>query len=247
MSRNTDTEREREIGCRERAFNLQKQICTEIARGLSHLKRQFELGDPAQKFRIEKQISTAEGQLNDASERFESAAAELRTAYSLRGGSIPAIDTRIDVETNTSVVEEESGIVHQILMETALRKAEEDKIPYSEKLAVTTAFALGQVFKKAPEREPVSPATLSEQVTDCERLINRTRSEVDFLIEQVRPWRLMRTSSRLGELRTELSPELKFLEEHIRTKSIELAQLLSQHQTFMAEARSQSQAATAAG
>ena len=37
------SERERTIGQRERAFDLQKQICVEITRGLAHLNRQWKL------------------------------------------------------------------------------------------------------------------------------------------------------------------------------------------------------------
>jgi hypothetical protein len=237
MSRNTDTEREREIGCRERAFNLQKQICTEIARGLSHLKRQFELGDPAQKFRIEKQISAADSRLDGARERFENAAAELREAYCWRGGSVPFLDTRIEVEAKAPALGEESEFVRQISMETALRKAEEDKIPYSEKLAATTAFALEQVFKKRPEPELVSPVTLSEQIIDCERRINSCRAEIDYLSEQLRPTRLAQSSSRLGELRAEKSPEVQFVDEQLKAKKGELAQLTEEHQTLLAETK----------
>ena len=63
------SERERTIGQRERAFDLQKQICVEITRGLAHLNRQWKLS--SQKFEIGKQISAAEIRLNDARERFE--------------------------------------------------------------------------------------------------------------------------------------------------------------------------------
>ena len=91
---NSISEREVTIGQRERSFDLQKQICVEITRGLAHLNRQWKLS--AQKFELGKQISAAEIRLNDARERFENAAAELREAYSWRGGAVPLIDTRID-------------------------------------------------------------------------------------------------------------------------------------------------------
>ena len=231
------SERERTIGQRERAFDLQKNICVEITRGLAHLHRQWKLS--AQKFELGKQIAAAEIRLNDARERFENAAAELREAYSERGGAVPPIDTRIDIETNASAVEEEDELSRQFRMELALQKVQDDAIPFSIKLNISTAAAMEQIFKNQPDPVVAEPVTLPEKIAACELKINRVRSEIDYMTEQVRPWRLMRNSSRLGELRTEVSPEMKFSEESLAAKRTELSQLTEQHKALIAEVRSQ--------
>jgi hypothetical protein len=230
--------REKTIGERERAFNLRKQICTEAARWLAHLNRLATV-NPSERFRIGKQILAAETRFNDDALALENAATELREAYSLRGGALPQVDTRIVAETETGVVEEEGDLARHFRLESALRKAEEDLIPFATKLAVTTAFATEQVLKEQPEPTIVEPATLSEKVVYCELKINHLRSEIDYITEQVRPWRLTRNSSRLGELRTEMSPEVKFAEESLTARKAELSQMTAQHRALLAEMRSQ--------
>jgi hypothetical protein len=236
---NSTSEQEVAIGQHERAYDLQKQICIEITRGLSHLNRQLQLADPSQRFKIDQQISAAEIRLSDARERFENAAAELREAYSWRGGAVPSVDTQIDIESKAPVFEEESEVVRQLGLETALRKVQEDAIPYSTKLAVTTALAVTRVFRKQSEPIIAEPVTLPEKIAACERNINRTRSEIDFFVERLRPWRLLRTSSRLGELRAEQSAEGRCFEEEFAAKKADLARLITQHKALHAEMQSQ--------
>ena len=231
------SERERMIGHRERAFDLQKQICVELTRGLAHLQRQWKLS--AQKFELGKQISAAEIRLNDARERFENAAAELREAYSWRGGAVPLIDTRIEVETKGAVSEEKSEFNRQVRLEAALQKVEDDAIPFSTKLAVTTAVAMETIFKTQPEVVVAEPVTLPEKIAACELKINRVRSEIDYAIELLRPSRLAQASSRLGELRAAKSPEVLFSEEQLTAKKADLAQLVAQHKTLLAEWQSE--------
>jgi hypothetical protein len=233
------SERERTIGHRERAFDLHKQICTEITRGLEHFNRQLQLADPLQRFKIEKLISAAEIRLGEARERFENAAAELREAYCTRGGAIPPIDTRIDVETKPAAAGEERELERLIAMETALRKVQDDAIPFSTKLAVSTAFAVEQVFTKQPEAVVAESVTLPEKIAACELKINRLRSEIDAASEILRPTRLAQSSSRLGELRAEKSPDVQFAEEQLAAKKADLAQLVAQHKTLLAQRRSQ--------
>jgi hypothetical protein len=229
------SQRERMIGHRERAFDLQKQVCFEITRGLAHLNRQLQLADPSQRFKIEKQISAAEIRLTDARERFEDVAAELREAYAWRGGTMPLVDTGIEVESKASVFEEQSELVRQFGLETAVRKVEEDAIPYATKLAVTTNFAVGQVFKKQPEAVAAEPVTLPEKIAACELKINRIRSEIDYASELLRPARLAQASSRLGELRAAKSPEVLFAEEQLSAKKADLAELIALHKTLLAQ------------
>jgi hypothetical protein len=234
---NSTSQQEVTIGQRERAFNLQKQICVEITRGLAHLNRQLQLADPVQKLRIGKQISAAEVRLNDAKERFENAAAELREAYSWRGGTAPSIDVRIDIETKAVVFEEQTELARQFELESALRKVQEDAIPFATKLAVTTAYATALVLKEHPESVIAPPVTLSEKLFECEQNINRTKSELDYLIEQLRPWRLVRTSSRLGELRSAQSAEVQFAEEELAKKLTTLSELVRRHKDLLAESQ----------
>ena len=233
------SERERTIGHRERAFDLQKQVCVEITRGLAHLNRQLQLADPLQRFKIEKQISAAEIWLTDAREGFENVAVELREAYTRRGGTVPLVDTRIEVESKAPDFEEQSELVPQFGLETALRKVEEDAIPYATKLAITTNFAVEQVFKKRPERVVAEPVTLPEKIAACELKINRLRSEIDYSSELLRPTRLEQASSRLGELRAAKSPDVQFAEEQLAARKADLAQLVAQHKTLLGQRRSQ--------
>ncbi len=233
------SERERTIGHRERAFDLQKQICVEITRGLAHFSRQWQLADPLQRFNLQKQISAAEIRLGEARERFENAAAELREAYSWRGGAVPLIDTRIDIETKALAVEEEDEFSRQFRLEAALQKVQDDAIPYATKLAMTTKFAMEQVFKTQPEAVTPEPVTLPEKIAACETKINRVRSEIDYASELLRPVRLDQSASRLGELRAEKSPEVQFAEEQLTTKKGDLAQLIAQHKALLAERQSQ--------
>ena len=62
---------------------------------------------------------------------------------------MPLIDTRIEVETKGAVSEEESEFARQVRLEAALQKVEDDAIPFSIKLAVTTAVAMETIFKNA--------------------------------------------------------------------------------------------------
>ena len=229
------SERERTIGQRERAFDLQKQICVEITRGLLHLNRQLQLADPSQKFRIGQQITAAEIRLSESRERFENAATELREGYLWRGGTVPLVNTRIDVETRGDVVNEESEMDRQFRLESALRKVEDDAISYATKLAVTTAFAVEQIFKKSPEVVVAEPVTPLEKIAACELKINRVRSEIDYAIELLRPSRLAQASSRLGELRAAKSPDVQFAEEQLAAKKADLSQLIIQHKALLAQ------------
>jgi hypothetical protein len=229
------SERERTIGHRERAFNLQKQVCVEITRGLAHLNRQLQLADPLQRFKIEKLIRAAEIRLSDAREKFENVAAELREAYAWRGGPVPSVETRIEAESKAPVLEEQSELVRQFGLETALRKVEEDAIPYATKLVVTTNFAVEQVFKKQPEAVVAEPVTVPEKIAACELKINRVRSEIDYASELLRPSRLAQASSRLGELRVAKSPDVQFAEEQLAAKKADLSQLITQHKALLAQ------------
>ena len=138
-----------------------------------------------------------------------------------------------------SVFEEQSELVRQFGLETALRKVKEDAIPYATKLAVTTNFAVEQVFKKQLEAVVAEPVTLPEKIAACELKINRIRSEIDYASELLRPARLAQASSRLGELRGAKSPDVQFGEEQLAAKKADLAQLVAQHKTLLAQRRSQ--------
>ena len=234
---NSTSQQEVTIGQREHAFDLQKQICVEITRGLAHLNRQWK--PSSQKFELGKQISAAEVRLNDARERFENAAAELREAYSWRGGAVPPIDTRIDIETKASAVEEEDELSRQFRLELALQKVQDDAIPFSIKLNISTAAAMEQIFKNQPDPVVAEPVTLPEKIAACEVKINRVRSEIDYESELLRPSRLAQASSRLGELRVAKSPDIQFAEEQLAAKKADFAQLVAQHKLLIAERKSE--------
>jgi hypothetical protein len=228
--------REKKIGEREHAFDLQRQIYLEAERSLAHLNRQLQ-ADPSQRIRTEQRIFAMEIQRNEALERFENAANELREAYPWRGGTVPVVDTRTHLVNEIRGSEDESELSRQFGMEAALRKVQEDAIPYSTKLAVTTAFAVEQIFKKQPETVVAEPSTLLEKIVACEAEINRLRLELDYADQQLRPVRLAKSSSRLGELRAMESPEIRFAEEEFATKQKTLSELIRRHKDLLAESQ----------
>ena len=82
---------------------------------------------------------------------------------------MPLIDTRIDIETKASAVEEEDEFSRQFRLEAALQKVEDDAIPFSIKLnTVTTAAAMEQIFKNQPDPVVAEPVTLPEKIAACE-------------------------------------------------------------------------------
>jgi hypothetical protein len=235
MSRKANHEQEREIGRRECAFDLKRQIFSGAERGLHDLERQLALANPSQRLRIGSEISKAESRLARASEDLAQAADELREAWSWRGGaqpSIPPLETR-----NEPVIADESPLLRQMELEAAVERAKEDAIPYSTKLERTTSQALDQLYKTCPEPLAPEPVTFPEKIAACERKINSCKTEIDYLSEQLRPTRLAQAGSRLGELRAEKSAEIQFAEETLRAKKADLAKLIAQHKELLADAR----------
>jgi hypothetical protein len=235
MSRKANAEQEREIGRRERAFDLQRRIFSEAERGLHDSERQLAIANPSQRLRIGSEISKAESRLAQARADLARATAELREAWSWRGGPQPQVPTLI--ARIEPVIVEENPLLRQWELESEVERARGNAISYEVKLEKTTSHALDQVFKPSPEPVTVEPVTLPEKIAACELKINRLKSEIDYTSSQLRPTRLAQAASRLGELRAEKSSEVQFAEEQLKAKKADLAQLIARHKELLADGR----------
>lgn len=230
-----EQEQEQEIGRRERMFDVKRQAFFEAERGLQRLQRLSDLPGGTQLVGFNS-IVKAEARLVETREAATQAADELREAWAWRGGEQPVISL---ATPSTELVFEDSPLLRQMELESAVEKNKQDLIPYAEKLSRSTLCAVEQLSKKRAEPELAEPRTLAEKITSVEIRINRLTAEIAYLEDQLRPWRLEQAASRLGELRAARSPEMQFADEQLSAKKTHIAQLIAQHKSLLAEMRQQ--------
>jgi hypothetical protein len=231
------SEVENKIGRAEHAFDLAKNKLETIVIALEEAELR---GAPPQKLLYD--VATATADLSVAIE-------ELNAGYALRDSKaplrVPPVDNYLVLfRKNAAAKREARDAARWEEAETAGQLAAwlhtigaDDDVPYSQKLANSTAAAARQLSEKRPESEPPEPTTPSEKISAIERQINLAKFEVAYLDEQLRPVRRARAASRLGELRAAKSVEVQIAEEELASKNEKLSQLIAQHKALLAEVR----------
>lgn len=229
-------EQEREIGQREKLFDLKRQIVTQIERSLAYLQGQLDkLVNVSQRAAIERDQIILESRCIQAREELALAEEQMVEGWSWRGGVRPSVTPAVTATIEATISADIADLVKQYETEATLQKVKDDAIPYAEKLARTTVIALENLWRH-PEANPTpEPATVLERIAAIEQKINRMKTEVANLDEALRPWRLAQVGSRITELRAQKSVEIQFAEEQFRGKSDELANLTAEHKSLLSQ------------
>ena len=193
--RKLDLEKESEIGRREHLFDLKRQIFIDAELAVKRLQKISNLPGGTQLVGLDT-IIRAESRLAESREHLMTAADQLREAWSWRGGEQP--DTTLQPTVPEPVIVEDSPLLRQLELESAVEKSSQNLIPYAEKLASTTLCALEQLSKTTVPPEVPEHTTLPEKITSIEVRINRLKAEIAQFEEQFRPLRLAQASSRFG-------------------------------------------------
>jgi hypothetical protein len=229
-------EREREIGQRERLFDLNRQIVSHLERGLAYLQGQLnKLANASQRFAIERDQLILESRCVQAREDLAAAEQQLVEGWRWRGGIQPTVRPSMTATVEAAISADIADLVKQYETEATLQKVKDDAIPYAEKLARTTAIALDSLWRHPESTTTLEPATVPEKIAAIELKINRTKTEVANLDEALRPWRLAQVGSRITELRAQKSVEIQFAEEQFQKKTGELANLIAEHKSLLSQ------------
>jgi len=232
------SETEIKIGTCERLFDIARNKLEKIVIAMDEAELR---GSPPEKLMYDSKAAMAD---------FAAAMENLNEAYARRESKaplrVPPVENYIELFRKSAAAKraardaarrEEAAAAGEAA--AWLHTIDPEAIPDSQKLANSLAAGLRRLSEKRPEPELPEPATLTETIAACELKINRLRSEVDYASELLRPVRLAQSSSRLGELRAAKSPEVLFAEEQLTAKKTDLAQLVAQHKTLLAQRRSQ--------
>jgi hypothetical protein len=229
-------EQEREIGQRERLFDLNRQIVSHLERGLAYLQGQLnKLANASQRFAIERDQLILESRCVEAREDLAIAEQQLVEAWTWRGGTKPSIRPTMTAAAEPAVSDDISDLITRYETEKTVQKVRDDAIPYAEKLARSTVVALENLWRHPEPAPTAEPATIPEKIAALELKINRLKTEVANLDEALRPWRLAQVGSRITELRAQKSVEIQFAEEQFRAKSEELANLIAEHKSLLSQ------------
>jgi hypothetical protein len=232
------SETEMKIGTCERVFDIARTKLEKIVIALEEAELR---GAPPQKLLFDLATATAD---------FSVAIEELNGAYALRDSKaplrVPPVENYIELFKKSAAAKRAARDVARREEAAAagdvaawLHTIDPEEIPYSQKAANSIAAGLQRLSEKRPEPELPEPATLPEKIAWVESRINRLKTEIDYGEQQLRPVRVAQASSRLAELRAEKSPELQFANEQLIAKKADLAQLVAQHKTLLAQRRSQ--------
>jgi hypothetical protein len=174
-----DPEREREIGRRERLFDLKRQIVSHLERGLAYLQGQLDkLVNASQRSVIERDQLILESRCVQAREELTAAEQQLFEAWSWRGGTKPSIRPTMTAAAEPAVSDDVSDVIKRFETEKTVQKVRDDAIPYAEKLARSTVVALENFWRHSEPVPTPEPATIRERIAATEQKINRLKTEV---------------------------------------------------------------------